>query len=69
MPQLFELRNDEDVVKFKIMKKTVLSYSAPTMNIYEVVAERGYNVSDPIIGGGTSTTLPGFGSENDELIY
>ena len=53
----------------KIMKKTVLSYSAPAMNIYEVVAERGYNVSEPIIGGGTSTTLPGFGSESDELIY
>ena len=53
----------------KIMKKTVLSYSAPTMNIYEVVAERGYNVSEPIIGGGTSTTLPGFGSESDELVY
>ena len=53
----------------KIMKKTVLSYSAPMVNIYEVVAERGYNVSDPIIGGGTSTTLPGFGSESDDLIY
>ena len=53
----------------KIMKKTVLSYSAPAMNIYEVVAERGYNVSEPIIGGGTSTTLPGFGSEDDTLIY
>ena len=53
----------------KIMKKTVLSYSAPEMNIYEVVAERGYNVSEPIIGGGTGTTLPGFGSEEDDLIY
>ena len=51
------------------MKKTVLSYSAPEMNIYEVVAERGYNVSEPIIGGGTGTTLPGFGSEEDDLIY
>ena len=53
----------------KIMKKTVLSYTAPEVNIYTVVAERGYNVSEPIIGGGTGTTLPGFGSENDELIY
>ena len=52
----------------KIMKKIVLSYSAPEMNIYEVVAERGYNVSEPLTGG-TSTTLPGFGSEEDDLIY
>ena len=51
------------------MKKTVLSYTAPEINIFEVVAERGYNVSDPVIGGGTGTTLPGFGSENDELVY
>ena len=51
------------------MKKTVLSYTAPEVNIYTVVAARGYNVSEPIIGGGTGTTLPGFGSEGDELIY
>ena len=51
------------------MKKNILSYSAPEVNIFEVVAERGYSVSDPIVGGGTSTTLPGFGSESDELIY
>ena len=51
------------------MKKNILGYTAPEVNIFEVVAERGYNVSEPIIGGGTSTTLPGFGSENDELIY
>ena len=51
------------------MNKNILSYSAPEVNIYDVVAERGYNVSDPIIGGGTSTTLPGFGSESDDLIY
>ena len=50
------------------MKKNILSYSAPEVNIYEVVAERGYNVSEPIIGG-TGATLPGYGSENDELIY
>ena len=53
----------------KIMKKTVLSYTAPEVNIFEVVAERGYNTSEPIIGGGAGATLPGFGSENDGLIY
>ena len=51
------------------MKKIILSYSAPEVNVFEVVAERGYNVSEPIIGGGTSTTLPGCGSEGDELVY
>ena len=44
------------------MKKNMLGYSAPDMNVYEVVAERGYSVS-------TGTTLPGFGSEEDDLIY
>ena len=51
------------------MKKNILSYTAPELNIFEVVAERGYNTSEPIIGGGTSTTLPGFGSESDEFVY
>ena len=51
------------------MKKNILSYSAPEVNVFEVVAERGYTTSEPIIGGGTSTTLPGFGSESDELVY
>ena len=51
------------------MKRDILSYTAPEVNIFEVVAERGYNVSEPIIGGGTGTTLPGFGSEDDSLIY
>ena len=46
----------------KIMKKTVLSYSAPEIDMFEVVAEQGYSVS-------TGTTLPGFGSEEDDLIY
>ena len=50
------------------MKKNILSYSAPEVNISEFVAERGYNVSEPIIGG-TGVTLPGYGSENDDLIY
>ena len=44
------------------MKKNILSYSAPEVNIYEVVAERGSSVS-------TGTTLPGFGSEEDDLIF
>ena len=51
------------------MKKIILSYSAPEVNIFEVVAERGYNVSEPIIGGGAGATLPGFGSEGDEFVY
>lgn len=38
----------------------MLSYSAPEVNIFEVVAERGY---------GDSVLLPGFGSESDELTY
>ena len=44
------------------MKKNILGYTAPEVNIYEVVAERGYSVS-------TGTPLPGFGSEEDGLIY
>ena len=51
------------------MKRQILGYTAPELNIFEVVAERGYTTSEPIIGGGTSTTLPGFGSEDDTLIY
>ena len=51
------------------MKRNILSYSAPELYIFEIVADRGYNTSEPIIGGGTSTTLPGFGSESDDLIY
>ena len=50
------------------MKRNILGYTAPEMNIFEVVAERGYNVSEPV-SGGTNTTLPGFGSEEDDLIY
>ena len=50
------------------MKRNILGYTAPEVNIFEVVAERGYNVSEPLPGG-TSTTLPGFGSEEDDLIY
>ena len=49
------------------MKKNILSYSAPEVNIYEVVAERGY--SNSLVGGGTGAILPGYGSEEDDLIY
>ena len=50
------------------MKRNILSYTAPKMNIFEVVAERGYNVSEPV-SGGVGSMLPGFGSEEDDLIY
>ena len=50
------------------MKKNILGYTAPEVNIFEVVAERGYNVSEPV-SGGVGSMLPGFGSEEDDLIY
>ena len=51
------------------MKKNMfLSYSAPEIDIFEVVAERGYSVSEPVPGG-VGSMLPGFGSEEDELVY
>ena len=50
------------------MKRNILSYSAPQIDISEVVAERGYNVSEPVTGG-VGSMLPGFGSEEDDLIY
>ena len=36
------------------------NYIKPEFDIFEVVAEKGY---------GDSVLLPGFGSENDELVY
>ena len=42
------------------MKKNILGYTAPEVEIFEVVAEQGY---------GNSALLPGFGSEEDDLIY
>jgi len=42
------------------MKKTVMSYSAPEIDIYEVAAEGGY---------GTSSLLPSFTTEEDDLVY
>ena len=50
------------------MKKNILSYSAPEIDIFEVVAEKGYSVSEPVPGG-IGSMLPGFGSEEDELVY
>ena len=50
-------------------KNIILSYSAPMVNIYEIVAERGYSASAGDIFD-QGTTLPGFGSEDGgELIY
>jgi len=43
-------------------KNRILTYSAPVVEVCEVVAERGYIVS-------TGTSLPGFGSEEGDLIY
>ncbi len=42
------------------MKKYILNYLAPEVDIYDVVVERGY---------GDSTPLPEFDSEKDSLIY
>ena len=36
------------------------NYLKPEVDIFDVVAERGY---------GDSVALPGFGTENDEFIY
>ena len=50
------------------MKRNILGYTAPEVNIFEVVAEKGYNVSEPVTDG-VGSMLPGFGSEEDDLIY
>ncbi len=50
------------------MKREILSYSAPEIDIFEVVAERGYSVSEPVPGG-VGSMLPGFGTEEDDLVY
>ena len=42
------------------MKKNILGYTAPEVEIFEVAAECGYIAS---------SVLPGFGSEEDNLIY
>jgi hypothetical protein len=41
-------------------KEIIFSYSAPEVSVYTVVAECGY---------ATSSLLPGFGTESDELVY
>ena len=40
----------------------MLSYSAPKVEIFDVVAERGYEVSTSY----PSFELPGFGTESDD---
>lgn len=40
------------------MKKDILNYLAPEVDIYEIVAEHGYGNS-----------IPEFGSEDDSLVY
>ena len=42
------------------MKKNILNYTAPEVEMFEVAVEGGY---------GNSTLLPGFGAEEDELVY
>ena len=44
------------------MKKIMLSYSAPELNIFEVAVEGGYGDSTFLPG----FDAPGFGSENGE---
>ena len=39
---------------------SIMKYTAPEFDIFEVAVEGGY---------GNSTLLPGFGSEEDELTY
>lgn len=41
------------------MKKKILNYTAPEVDIFDIAAERGY---------GDSVVLPGFGAEDDELV-
>ena len=38
----------------------IMKYTKPNIDIYEVAVDKGY---------GDSVLLPGFGTENDELIY
>ena len=48
------------------MKKTILnSYSAPSVDFYNVAIERGFNLSN----GEGDLTLPGMGSTNDSLDF
>ena len=49
-------RNDDRTKKMN----TTMKYTTPEFDIFEVAVESGY---------GNSTLLPGFGSEEDELVY
>ena len=42
------------------MKKNILGYTAPEVEIFEVAAECGYQAS---------SLLPGYGSEEDEFYF
>ena len=49
--------------RYKLTPKTITTmknYLRPEFEIFDIVAERGY---------GDSIGLPGFGTENDELVY
>ena len=48
------------VITFQKKVTTMKNYLKPEIDIHFVVAERGY---------GDSVGLPGFGTENDELVY
>ena len=43
------------------MNKTILSYSAPELEVFAVAAERGY--------GDSITVLPSFGVETDQMTF
>ena len=48
------------------MKKNILnSYSAPSVEFYNVAIERGFNLSQ----GDGNITLPGMGSTTDDLEF
>lgn len=51
------------------MKKSNFIYTAPEVDIHEVAAERGFSISGGDVITGTGTTLPGFGAEQDDLVY
>ena len=42
------------------MKKDMMNYLAPNLDVYEVAVDYGY---------GNSIPLPGFGSEEDDMVY
>ena len=49
------------MVNFSNLKKNrTMKYTTPSIEIFEVAVDRGY---------GDSVLLPGFGTENDELVY